>query len=400
MRRKISILMTLLLLAGCGGGTDPVDEPAPDFTTVFTEVSGDIASRLAAATSGTSPAPACAELAGAPLDGWIDRLSIGPDAATAALNAYLMQLQLALAKCQDGESAAADVAELETMAEGVRQAAVPSPAATPSATARAAAALAALTSFCQALPAFLGAAPVRAEDGPQFTRRIGQLVQPGKAVTDYRAAAAAIRAAAPCNQAQHDYQQAELNLLGWLAADAACKKAFYLTATTLGDVGLWLACIGPVNNNIVKATRDASQAAQTARQAPCTDGYQAPDLLPTRGMVYAQTTVVAGELKKAYDVVKKLKDLRALVKRGYKLLIERPLELGKAQQLLRDTAVYFGKIKGKAYIKETRDRLSVVTHDGITELPPDTPLKIVISVTQTAPGLEPATSQNSTVVNP
>ena len=171
--------------------------------------------------------------------------------------------------------------------------------------------------------ALLLAGPVTGLPGDDYTQRLQQYqrdaVDEGSPDSFYDADRK-MRDLQPCNEEQAAYRDASLAYLGWLAAAAACREAYYEDAQTLGDVGAWLACIGPVNAAVVAAARESSDLHYAALQAPCSPGYVASPAPPNAGLIYEQVVGAAKTVGDAMDAVKTGTRLAALARDGVVLL--------------------------------------------------------------------------------
>jgi hypothetical protein len=173
--------------------------------------------------------------------------------------------------------------------------------------------------------AVLLAGPVTRLPGQDFTERLRQYQNDavGEDSPDsFDDADRKMRDLQPCNREQAAYRDASLAYLGWLAAAAACRDAYYEDAQTLGDVSAWLACIGPVNAALVSAAREAADLHFAALQAPCSPGYSASPAPPNAGLIYRQVVGAAKVIGDAIDAVETATRLGALAKDGVTLLID------------------------------------------------------------------------------
>ncbi len=424
--------MTVLLATACGGGGGQATRqppPRPEFTTVFGQVSQDVESRFGTAAAGPDAAKACADLAGEPRRGWAKALNVAPDAVTGPVNAYLVRVQLTLYKCQDGAYAAADLARIGTLAQAVRTAvtkASPTPKPSPSTSAtrtalgapvpRGPASLPGVAALLRQAPVSLAgalcslavgpvaaAAPPRAarsaagNPGFDLYRQVSGIVRGGGDVDAYRRADATLRALQPCNAAQAAYIQGNIEFNGWLAADAACKEAFYYDARTLSDVfGLWLSCIGPVNAAIVASSKKTGN--HEILSAECVPGYQPPPLTASQGLLVAQATTMAAEIKAAFEEIADAREAATLFGKGVDLLLEREITPGALEEFLTSVKVMIGEAALDATVTRLRDELSTLTLLPVTQPLPAPPVKVSIAVRQEVAGLDPATGTNALTI--
>ncbi len=405
-------VVAALLVTGCS--KSPGDGPTPakpvDFPTAFAQISKDAADRVTAAKAAADPVAACRDLAANPLGGWVSALSDAADAYTKALNAYMIRVQLAVYKCQDGTGTAADLTDMATRADAVRAAIAkasatarptPTPTAVKTVLSSSRAALSWLGSLCQAAlagPAIAGKrAAAASEPGFDLYRQVSGIVRGGNTVDGFRQTDAALRALKPCNAAQAEYLQGNIEFNGWLAAEAACKEAFYYDAKTLGDVfGPWLSCIGPVNLAIVAASKKTSNMGILNK--PCTDGYQPPPFGPSPGLLSAQVLMMATQIKDLFDTMHDMKETATMLKTGFKVYLGREITPGEEKAFV--TAINV-KLEGIAYdmtAEGVRERLRVLTFPPMPDQPPTAPADVVITVTETVPGMQPATGTNKTTI--
>jgi hypothetical protein len=413
------VALPLVLMAGCGsaagsGSTSTSSSPAApkDFPAAFADLNADVTKRIGEAAGGSSAATACADVAGAPLDGWLDTLRAAPDAAVRPINAYLVRVQVALAACQDGTYTTAALDAITARADAVRQAATPptptaspSDSASPDASASAAAmtsslmrfGAAALTQLCPYAAAAL--APAR-RDNKDFAYEVNKLTALPYDATqaDYVANEAAIRAMTPCNAAQAKYQQLSITMLGWLAAEKACQTEFYDGATTLGDVNLWLSCINPVYAGELPAIRAQSDAYADASTADCTAGYQPPAIEASPGMALARTVTVGGTVIEGYHAVKDVVELGGLAKHGVKLLMERELTGSDVHEYATKVTVKIGEMATDAAVDEVRDRLGKLTIAPGSATVPDADTKVSVEVPGSGTGVKPVTAYNGVTI--